>query len=95
MVDVTEKEVTDREAVAGGEISMDARTVQLVSRGGLPKGNVLETARIAGIMAAKRTAEWIPLCHPLSITGIDLRFEVEQKRIEATAPGAGTGPDRS
>ena len=85
MVDVTEKEVTDREAVAGGEILMDARTVQLVSRGGLPKGNVLETARIAGIMAAKRTAEWIPLCHPLSITGIDLRFEVGQKRIEATA----------
>ena len=85
MVDVTEKGVTDREAVAGGEILMDAQTVRLVSRGVLPKGNVLETARIAGIMAAKRTAEWIPLCHSLSITGIDLRFEVGRERIEATA----------
>ena len=91
MVDVTEKAVTDREAVAGGEIVMDPETARLVSRGALPKGNVLETARIAGIMAAKRTWELIPLCHPVDPTGIDLSFEVGQDRIEAEASVRVTG----
>ena len=85
MVDVTGKAVTHREAVAGGEISMRSETVALITQGGIAKGNVLETARIAGIMAAKRTSELIPLCHPLSITGVDLSFEVGADRIEATA----------
>ncbi len=85
MVDVTEKAVTDREAVAAGEIRMRAETVRLIGQGDLPKGNVLETARIAGIMAAKQTSDLIPLCHPISITGIDLTFKVDRDRIEATA----------
>lgn len=85
MVDVTEKEVTDREAVAGGEIVMRPETVALVTAGELPKGNVLETARIAGILAAKRTADLIPLCHPVSVTGVDIRFQVGRDRIGAEA----------
>ena len=93
MVDVTEKGVTDREAVAGGEILMDAQTVRLVSRSVLPKGNVLETARIAGIMAAKRTAEWIPLCHPLNLSSVKVDLICEPGRnavdISATCKLAG------
>ena len=91
MVDVTEKAVTDRVAVAGGEIVMDPETARLVSRGALPKGNVLETARIAGIMAAKRTWELIPLCHPVDPTGIELSFEVGHDRIKAEASVRVTG----
>ena len=85
MVDVTEKAVTRREAVAKGEIVMRPETVHLVTAGDLPKGNVLEAARMAGIMAAKRTADLIPLCHPVAITGADLTFEVGRDRIEVTA----------
>jgi len=85
MVDVTEKPVTHREAVAEGEIAMRPQTVQLIAEGGLPKGNVLEAARIAGIMAAKRAADLIPLCHPISITGADLAFEVKRDRVKVTA----------
>jgi len=80
MVDVTEKAVTDRVAVVGGEIAMRSETVRLITIGEMPKGNVLETARIAGIMAAKRTSEWIPLCHPIAITGVDLQFVVKEDR---------------
>ena len=77
MVDVTDKDVTDREAIASGKIEMQPETLQLVTRGNMPKGNVLETARIAGIMAAKRTSDLIPMCHPLGITGVELNFEAE------------------
>ena len=85
MVDVTDKDVTDREAVVAGEIAMRPETVQLITQGDMPKGNVLETARIAGIMAAKRTSVIIPLCHPLAITGIDLTFDVGESRVAAQA----------
>ena len=91
MVDVTGKAETDRVAVAGGEIGMAPETARLVSGGAMPKGNVLETARIAGIMAAKRTWELIPLCHPVDPTGIELIFEVGQDRIEAEASVRVTG----
>ena len=91
MVDVTGKAATDRVAVAGGEIVMAPETARLVSGGAMPKGNVLETARIAGIMAAKRTWELIPLCHPVDPTGIELSFEVGQDRIEAEASVRVTG----
>ena len=83
MVDVTDKDVTDREAIASGAIEMKKETAQLITGGKLPKGNVLETARIAGIMAAKRTSDIIPMCHPLAITGIELTFEVGDSHIEA------------
>jgi len=85
MVDVTDKAVTDREAIASGKIEMQAETLDLITEGKLPKGNVLETARIAGIMAAKRTADLIPMCHPLAITGVDLDFDVEGSAIVARA----------
>lgn len=85
MVDVTDKAVTDRAATASGKISMRPETLRLITGGQVPKGNVLETARIAGVMAAKRTSDLIPMCHPLGITGIDLRFEIEKAGIAATA----------
>jgi len=72
MVDVSRKEVTTRTAVARGFVKMKPRVVSAVRRLKNPKGNPLEVARIAGIAAAKRTAEWIPLCHPLSLTHIDV-----------------------
>lgn len=74
MVDVSEKKATARTAVAGGLISMTAETYELIQRQAVKKGNVLETARIAGIMAAKRTSELIPMCHPLNITHAQVDF---------------------
>ena len=83
MVDVSDKAITSREAVAAGTIYMAAETLDLIVAGEMPKGNVLETARIAGIMAAKRTHEMIPLCHPIAVTGVDLTFEAIEKGIVA------------
>ena len=87
MVDVSEKSATAREAVAQGVITMQPETFDLISRQKAKKGNVLETARIAGIMAAKRTAELIPMCHPLRITHVQIDFfpnsETHSIRIEA------------
>jgi cyclic pyranopterin phosphate synthase len=93
MVDVSEKAVTAREAVAGGEIEMKSATVLMINEGSAAKGNVLETARIAGIMAAKRTSDLIPLCHPVAVTGVDIDFEVQQDRISVVA--AVRVPDRT
>jgi len=76
MVDVSEKAATARLAEAAGRITMAHDTVERIVGGDLPKGNVLETARIAGIMAAKRTADLIPLCHPISVTGVEITFEI-------------------
>jgi len=75
MVDVGEKPTTRREAVAAGEVRMTADTLRLVAAGRIPKGDVLAVARLAGIMAAKRTADLIPLCHPLSIASVQIDFE--------------------
>ena len=85
MVDVTKKEATSREAVAAGEIRMSRQTVDLIASGELPKGNVLETARLAGIMAAKRTSDLIPLCHPLSLTKVEVVFEINTADIRCQA----------
>lgn len=74
MVDVSEKDITWREARAEAFVSLNADTLRRIIGGEIPKGNVLEAARLAGIMAAKRTWELIPLCHPLQLTGIDLEF---------------------
>ena len=81
MVDVSSKAVTSRMARAGGQIRMRPETIQLVVEHQVAKGNVLEAARLAGIMAAKRTAELIPLCHSLNLTGIDLSFDIRPDRI--------------
>ena len=75
MVDVSEKAVTARTAIAEGFISMRAETLALIREGSAAKGDVLATARIAGIMAAKRTSELIPLCHPLGLTKVSVDFE--------------------
>jgi len=87
MVDVSNKEETLREAVAHGTISMQPRTFDLIQDRKISKGDVLGVARVAGIMAAKRTAELIPMCHPLSITGIEILFypDPEKSRIEIEA----------
>jgi cyclic pyranopterin phosphate synthase len=74
MVDVSEKAATAREAVAQGVVTMQPETFDLIGDQKVEKGNVLGTARIAGIMAAKRTAELIPMCHPLSITHVKVDF---------------------
>jgi cyclic pyranopterin phosphate synthase len=75
MVDVTEKPPTVRTAVAGGAVIMKSETLDLIVDQKVKKGNVLETARIAGIMAAKKTSELIPMCHPLSLTHVQIDFE--------------------
>ena len=75
MVDVSEKATTTREATARGRVVMLPETLALIVEGRAPKGDVLAVARIAGIMAAKRTHELIPLCHPLPLTGIEVRLE--------------------
>lgn len=85
MVDVTDKEVTSREAIATGLVRMSPATRDLVSSRRLEKGDALETARIAGIMAAKRTSDLVPLCHPLSLTGVDVNVEPEEEGIRLTA----------
>jgi cyclic pyranopterin phosphate synthase len=72
MVDVTAKNVTERTAVASGFVRMSPAVLRALRQQKLPKGNPLEIARIAGIAAAKRTSEWIPLCHPLPLTHIDV-----------------------
>jgi len=87
MVDVGGKTDTERIAVAKGEVSMRPETLRLIAEGGAPKGDVLTTAQVAGIMAAKRTSELIPLCHPLPLTQVDVDFEIDEEgsRIEITA----------
>ena len=88
MVDVSAKEVTARTARADGFVSMASATLELILSGNAPKGNVLGTARIAGIMAAKRTHELIPLCHPLPLSEVTVEFEPSRDppgiRVEAT-----------
>ena len=85
MVDVTAKAVTKRTAVAAGALVTTPEVVALISAGGLPKGDALATARVAGIQAAKRTSELIPLCHQLALTGVDVDFEIGGSAVEITA----------
>ncbi len=78
MVDVGGKDTTSREAVAEGSVYMAPATLAAIRDGGVPKGDVLSSARIAGIMAAKRTPDLIPLCHPLPLTSIAVNFEIDE-----------------
>ena len=91
MVDVGAKADTDRRAVARGKLVLSAATVALVRDGRTPKGDVLAAARIAGIMAAKRTSELIPLCHPLPLTHLTVDLTVEDDGIAIEAMAATTG----
>jgi cyclic pyranopterin phosphate synthase len=93
MVDVTGKDDTVREAVARGSVRMKPETLALIQSGGVPKGDVLAVAQVAGVMAAKRTHELIPMCHPLLLSAIDVRLEPDEKesavRITATVRTTG------
>jgi cyclic pyranopterin monophosphate synthase len=85
MVDVTAKTATRRTAVAGGALVTTPEVVALISAGGLPKGDALATARVAGIQAAKRTSELVPLCHQLALTGVDIDFDIAESAVDITA----------
>ncbi len=93
MVDVGEKAVTSRTAVAGGSVLVNDKTFALIQSGGMKKGDVLTVAQIAGIMGAKRTADLVPMCHPLILDGIDLKLTLDEARlavnIEATVTCTG------
>ncbi len=93
MVDVGEKAVSQRQAIAEGKILMRPETLALIQQGGHKKGDVLAIARVAGIMAAKKTADLIPLCHPLSLTAIDIELTPDAAanavHCQATARTAG------
>ena len=86
MVDIGSKAETDRLAIATGNIQVQAETLDLIQQGGHKKGDVLGIARIAGIMAAKKTSELIPLCHPLQLTSVKVNFNcnVEQLQVECS-----------
>jgi cyclic pyranopterin phosphate synthase len=92
MVDVTEKPATFRVALAHAFVNMRRATVAAVRRLKSPKGSPLEIARIAGITAAKRTAELIPLCHPLSLTHVDVSAKLCKNGVEITSEATATGP---
>lgn len=85
MVDVTDKPPSYRSATAAGTVQMLPSTVEAIHTGGVPKGDVLAVAQVAGIMAAKRTGDIIPMCHPLSLTGVDIRFSLREDAVDIEA----------
>ena len=93
MVDVTEKPDTHRQAVARGLVRMQPATLELIKKGQMAKGDVLSVAQLAGIMAAKRTPDLIPLCHPLLIGDVGIEFNIDEKEstVEITATVESTG----
>jgi cyclic pyranopterin monophosphate synthase len=91
MVDISAKEATIREAIAEGIISMSAEALSAIKEGAVKKGDALATARIAGIMAAKKTSELIPLCHPLALSKVSVDFDFEDNAIRVTALARLTG----
>jgi len=93
MIDVTQKKETERLAVAVGRIKMNKSTLELIKKNQIPKGDVLVAAQIAGIMAAKRTPDTIPLCHPLLLSGVQVDFSFAKKGyfIDITASVNGKG----
>ncbi|MGD8192332.1 cyclic pyranopterin monophosphate synthase MoaC [Brevibacillus ginsengisoli] len=92
MVDVSAKDITERVAVAKSQVKMKPETLERIKLGQIGKGDVLAVAQVAGIMAAKKTWEMIPMCHPLFLTGIDIRFEYagdDKIALEATVKTTG------
>ncbi|MEB1807462.1 MAG: cyclic pyranopterin monophosphate synthase MoaC [Bacillaceae bacterium] len=96
MVDISEKEATSRKAVAHSSIKVNEEIYKKIIEGSLKKGDVLAVAQVAGVMAAKNTANWIPMCHPLQLTGVDISFEWKtnepeyyELHIEATVKTTG------
>ncbi len=92
MVDVSHKSDTQRIAIVRGCMDLAPKTMELLHKAALPKGDVLTTAKLAGILAAKRTADLIPLCHPLSLAYVDIRFTMHDYGIELEAEARTTGP---
>ena len=92
MVDVGHKPATQRIALAEGIVDLNETTMNLLRQSALPKGDVLTCAKIAGIMAAKKTAELIPMCHPLSLSSVDVRFHIEGTSIQCLCETRTTGP---
>jgi cyclic pyranopterin phosphate synthase len=91
MVDVTSKEITERTALARGFVRMSPVVLRALREQKVPKGNPLEIARIAGIAAAKRTSDWIPLCHPIALTHIDVTARLCQNGVELESGATATG----
>ncbi|WP_281189055.1 cyclic pyranopterin monophosphate synthase MoaC [Paenibacillus pabuli] len=92
MVDISGKESTVRTAVAVSKVTMNPATLEAIRAGRIGKGDVLAVAQIAGIQGAKKTSDWIPMCHPLALTGVDIRFHdngVDELQIEATVKTEG------
>ncbi|KZE13748.1 cyclic pyranopterin monophosphate synthase MoaC [Brevibacterium casei] len=85
MVDVGDKDVTKRRAVATALITTRPEVIALITEAGLPKGDALPVARIAAVMGAKRTSDLIPLCHPLPLTGVDVDFTLDETSVRITA----------
>ncbi|MBQ9646908.1 MAG: cyclic pyranopterin monophosphate synthase MoaC [Oscillospiraceae bacterium] len=85
MVDVTDKPPSYRAATAAGTVRMLPSTVDAIRTGGVPKGDVLAVAQVAGVMAAKRTSDIIPMCHPLPLTGVDIRFTLRDDAVDIEA----------
>jgi cyclic pyranopterin phosphate synthase len=91
MVDVSEKSATVRQATAMARIRMAKTTLELIRQGGMVKGDVLAVAQVAGIMAAKQTAQMIPMCHPLALSGVDISFRFEEEALVLRATVRCTG----
>ena len=93
MVDITAKRETAREALATGAVRMKPSTLALIQSGGVPKGDVIAVAQVAGVMAAKRTHEFIPMCHPLLLTNVDvqIRPDEQESALQITASVRSTG----
>lgn len=82
MIDIGSKRITRREAIVGGRIQLKASVVRLIKKRNIPKGDCLEAARLAGILAAKKTPEMIPLCHPIPIEFVDVKFYLKNNAVE-------------
>ena len=91
MVDVSEKSTTVRQATAMARVRMKQSTLDLIRQGGMVKGEVLAVAQVAGIMAAKQTAQMIPMCHPLALSGVDISFRLEDEAVVLRATVRCTG----
>ena len=91
MVDVSAKAVTAREAIASGRIDMIADAAAAIAQGLVKKGDVLAVARVAGIMAAKRTADLIPLCHPIALSAVNIDFDLDESGVTVTATARTAG----
>lgn len=85
MIDIGKKEVTLREAIVEARVYLKAGVIKLIKKKKIPKGDVLEAAKLAGIIAAKKTAELIPFCHPIPIEFVDIKFSLKNKEIEIKA----------